>query len=100
MDSLTHLALGACLGEALGRILGKSNAWALAQSIRILILYPLSGWIPLPVCWPTAFTHSFCFCAIITLFLPSSQNACTARIISGYGNGCYFWRSHFHTHLY
>lgn len=70
MDSLTHIALGACMGEAFaGRTLGKkAMLWgALAQSIPDVDF--------LAAFWSTpsgnllahrGFTHSLLFCAIIT----------------------------------
>lgn len=70
MDSLTHIALGACMGEAFaGRTVGKkAMLWgALAQSIPDIDF--------LAAFWMTpsgnllahrGFTHSLLFCAIIT----------------------------------
>lgn len=70
MDSLTHIALGACMGEAFaGRTLGKkAMLWgAMAQSIPDIDF--------LASIWETpagnllahrGFTHSLLFCAVIT----------------------------------
>lgn len=70
MDSLTHIALGACMGEAFaGKTLGKkAMLWgAMAQSIPDIDF--------ITSCWMNTssnllahrgFTHSFLFCAIIT----------------------------------
>lgn len=70
MDSLTHLALGACMGEAFaGRALGKkAMLWgALAQSIPD-IDFTASFWMSTAsnLLAHRGFTHSFLFCLIIT----------------------------------
>lgn len=70
MDSFTHLALGACMGEAFaGKQLGKkAMLWgALAQSIPD-IDFVSSIWMDTPshLLAHRGFTHSFLFCAIIT----------------------------------
>ncbi|MDP4285197.1 MAG: metal-dependent hydrolase [Bacteroidota bacterium] len=70
MDSLTHLALGACMGEAFaGKKLGKkAMLWgALAQSIPD-IDFIASSWMHTPsaLLAHRGFTHSFLFCIIIT----------------------------------
>jgi inner membrane protein len=73
MDSLTHIALGACMGEAFaGRTLGKkAMLWgALAQSIPD-IDFLASFWMTPSgnLLAHRGFTHSFLFCAIITPLL-------------------------------
>src|SRR5450759_2361927 len=70
MDSITHLALGACMGEAFaGRTLGKkAMLWGvLAQSIPD-IDFTSSFWMNTSsgLLAHRGFTHSFLFCAIIT----------------------------------
>jgi inner membrane protein len=70
MDSITHLALGACMGEAFaGRTLGKkAMLWgALAQSIPD-IDFIASFWMSTSanLLAHRGFTHSFLFCAVIT----------------------------------
>lgn len=70
MDSITHIALGACMGEAFaGRTLGKkAMLWgALAQSIPD-IDFVASFWMDKPdaLLGHRGFTHSFLFCFIIT----------------------------------
>lgn len=70
MDSLTHLVLGACMGEAFaGKQLGKkAMLWgALAQSIPD-IDFVSSLWMDTSshLLAHRGFTHSFLFCAIIT----------------------------------
>lgn len=70
MDSLTHLALGACMGEAFaGKKLGKkAMLWgALAQSVPD-IDFIASFWMDTPssLLAHRGFTHSFLFCAVIT----------------------------------
>jgi inner membrane protein len=70
MDSLTHIALGACMGEAFaGKTLGKkAMLWgALAQSIPD-IDFVASSWMNTSsnLLAHRGFTHSFLFCAIIT----------------------------------
>ena len=70
MDSITHIALGACMGEAFaGKTLGKKALlWgALAQSIPD-IDFITSFWMNTPssLLAHRGFTHSFLFCAIIT----------------------------------
>lgn len=70
MDSITHLALGACMGEAFaGRVLGKkAMLWgALAQSVPD-IDFITSFWMDTPsaLLAHRGFTHSFLFCALIT----------------------------------
>ncbi len=73
MDSLTHIALGACMGEAFaGRTLGrKAMLWgALAQSIPD-VDFLASFWMTPAgnLLAHRGFTHSFLFCAIITPLL-------------------------------
>ena len=70
MDSLTHIALGACMGEAFaGKTLGKkAMLWgALAQSIPD-IDFVASFWMDTSsnLLAHRGFTHSFLFCIIIT----------------------------------
>ena len=72
MDSITHLALGACMGEAFaGKQLGrKAMVWgALAQSIPD-IDFLAAFWMDTSsnLLAHRGFTHSFLFCAIITPF--------------------------------
>ena len=73
MDSFTHLALGACMGEAFaGKKLGKkAMLWgAMAQSIPD-IDFMASFWMNTSsnLLAHRGFTHSFLFCIIMTLFL-------------------------------
>ncbi len=70
MDSLTHLALGACMGEAFaGKTVGKkAMLWgALAQSIPD-IDFTASFWLDTSsnLLAHRGFTHSLLFCGIIT----------------------------------
>jgi len=70
MDSLTHIALGACMGEAFaGKTLGKkAMLWgAIAQSIPD-IDFLSAFWMDTTsgLLAHRGFTHSFLFCAIIT----------------------------------
>jgi inner membrane protein len=70
MDSLTHLALGACMGEAFaGKTLGKKAMFwgAMAQSIPD-IDFVASFWMNTSsnLLAHRGFTHSFLFCIIIT----------------------------------
>lgn len=70
MDSITHIALGACMGEAFaGKHLGKkAMLWgALAQSIPD-IDFIASLWMDTSsgLLAHRGFTHSFLFCIIIT----------------------------------
>jgi len=70
MDSLTHLALGACMGEAIaGKTLGKkAMLWgAIAQSLPD-IDFVSSLWMDTTssLLAHRGLTHSFLFCAIIT----------------------------------
>jgi len=70
MDSITHLALGACMGEAFaGKTVGKkAMLWgAMAQSIPD-IDFITSFWMDTSsnLLAHRGFTHSFLFCAIIT----------------------------------
>lgn len=70
MDSITHIALGACMGEAFaGKQLGrKAMLWgAMAQSIPD-IDFITSFWMNTSsnLLAHRGFTHSFLFCAIIT----------------------------------
>jgi inner membrane protein len=70
MDSLTHLALGACMGEAFaGKTLGKkAMLWgALSQSVPD-IDFLAAFWTDTTsnLLAHRGFTHSFLFCAIIT----------------------------------
>jgi inner membrane protein len=73
MDSLTHIALGACMGEAFaGKTLGKkAMLWgALAQSVPD-IDFVASFWMDTSsnLLAHRGFTHSFLFCALITPLL-------------------------------
>jgi inner membrane protein len=73
MDSLTHIALGACMGEAFaGKTLGKkAMLWgALAQSIPD-IDFVASFWMDTSsnILAHRGFTHSFLFCIFITPLL-------------------------------
>ena len=73
MDSITHIALGACMGEAFaGKKLGKkAMLWgALAQSIPD-IDFVASFWMDTSsnLLAHRGFTHSFLFCVIAALFL-------------------------------
>lgn len=70
MDSITHLALGACMGEAFaGKTLGKkAMLWgAMAQSIPD-IDFIASFWMDTSsnLLAHRGFTHSFLFCIVIT----------------------------------
>lgn len=70
MDSITHIALGACMGEAFaGKQLGKkAMIWgAIAQSVPD-IDFVASFWMDTPsdLLAHRGFTHSFLFCALIT----------------------------------
>lgn len=70
MDSITHLALGACMGEAFaGKTLGKkAMLWgAVAQSIPD-IDFVASFWMNTSsnLLAHRGFTHSFLFCIIVT----------------------------------
>lgn len=72
MDSITHIALGACMGEAFaGRTLGKkAMLWgALAQSIPD-IDFVSGAWMDTSsgLLAHRGFTHSFLFCLIIAVF--------------------------------
>jgi inner membrane protein len=72
MDSITHIALGACMGEAfLDRKLGKkAMLWgALAQSVPD-IDFVSSFWMNTSnsLLAHRGFTHSFLFVAIVTIF--------------------------------
>jgi inner membrane protein len=73
MDSITHLALGACMGEAFaGKTVGKkAMLWgALAQSLPD-IDFIASFWLDTSsnLLAHRGFTHSFLFCVIITPLL-------------------------------
>jgi len=73
MDSITHLALGACMGEAFaGKTVGKkAMLWgALAQSIPD-IDFVASSWMDTTsnLLAHRGFTHSILFCAMITPLL-------------------------------
>ena len=73
MDSLTHIAVGACMGEAFaGKTLGKkAMLWgALAQSIPD-IDFVASFWMDTSsnLLAHRGFTHSFLFCIIMTPLL-------------------------------
>jgi len=73
MDSITHIALGACMGEAFaGKKLGKkAMLWgALAQSLPD-IDFLASFWMNTSsdLLAHRGFTHSFLFCALVTPLL-------------------------------
>ena len=73
MDSLTHIVLGACIGEVtLGKKLGKkAMLWgALAQSIPD-IDFVAGFWMKLPqeLLAHRGFTHSLLFAGIISVFM-------------------------------
>jgi len=72
MDTITHIALGACMGEAFaGKTLGKkAMLWgAIAQSVPD-IDFISSFWMDTAsgLLAHRGFTHSFLFCAIVTPF--------------------------------
>lgn len=71
MDSLTHFAIGACMGEAFaGKTLGrKAMLWgALAQSIPD-IDFVAAFWMDVPsrLLAHRGFTHSFLFCIVAAI---------------------------------
>jgi inner membrane protein len=73
MDSITHIAIGACMGEAFaGKTVGKkAMLWgALAQSIPD-IDFVASFWMDTSsnLLAHRGFTHSFLFCILIALLL-------------------------------
>ncbi len=73
MDTLTHIALGACIGEAfLGKKIGKRAMLlgAIAQSIPD-IDFVASFWLNVPgnLLAHRGFTHSILFAMLISLFL-------------------------------
>ena len=73
MDSITHIALGACMGEAFaGKQLGKkAMLWgALAQSIPD-IDFVASFWMDIPssLLAHRGFTHSILFCFFVSFLL-------------------------------
>ncbi len=73
MDSLTHFAIGACMGEAFaGKTLGrKAMLWgALAQSIPD-IDFVAAFWMDVPsrLLAHRGFTHSFLFCIVAALVM-------------------------------
>jgi inner membrane protein len=96
MDSLTHIVLGACMGEAFaGKTLGKkAMLWgALAQSIPD-IDFVAAFWMNTTssLLAHRGFTHSLLFCALITpLFaltaerLHRSHNICLKRWLLFFG---------------
>ncbi len=78
MDSITHIALGACIGEAfLGKKIGKKALlWGgLAQSIPD-IDFVAGFWMPLSeeLLAHRGFTHSFLFIFLLTPLLGLSAN--------------------------
>ena len=86
MDSITHIALGACMGEAFaGKTLGKkAMIWgAIAQSIPDIDIVT-STWMNTSsnLLSHRGFTHSYLFCALITEM------------------ALVFWRGDIHSHLY
>jgi inner membrane protein len=73
MDSITHIAIGACMGEAFaGKTVGKkAMLWgALAQSVPD-IDFVASFWMDTSsnLLAHRGFTHSFLFCILIALLL-------------------------------
>src|SRR5579871_1525867 len=73
MDTLTHIVLGACIGEAIaGKQLGKKALFlgAFAQSIPDLD-FVASFWLPTSsdLLAHRGFTHSFLFLIIVSPFL-------------------------------
>jgi inner membrane protein len=73
MDSITHIALGACMGEAFaGRTLGKkAMLWGVLAQSAPDIDFLASFWMDTPgyLLAHRGFTHSFLFCFIITCLL-------------------------------
>ena len=73
MDSLTHIAIGACMGEAFAgkKLRKKAMLWgALAQSAPD-IDFIAAFWMDTPsaLLAHRGFTHSFLFCLVLTPFL-------------------------------
>ena len=105
MDSLTHLALGACMGEAFaGKTLGrKAMLWgALAQSVPD-IDFLAAFWTDTTsnLLAHRGFTHSFLFCAIITpLMALLAEHWHRPHNIQVKQMDLIFWWSHIHTHFY
>lgn len=78
MDSLTHIALGACMGEAFaGKTVGrKAMLWGiLAQSIPD-IDFVSAAWLDTPslLLAHRGFTHSILFAGIITIVMATLAN--------------------------
>lgn len=73
MDSITHLALGACMGEAFaGKRLGKkAMLWGALFQSAADIDFITSAWMDTPsaLLAHRGFTHSFLFCIVITPLL-------------------------------
>ena len=104
MDSLTHIALGACMGEAFaGQTVGrKAMLWGiLAQSIPD-IDFIASTWLDTTsnLLAHRGFTHSILFGVVVSLSWQYWQTDCIVHIIFHLTAGCFFQRSSIVSYFY
>jgi inner membrane protein len=104
MDTLTHLALGACIGQAVaGKKIGKPALWigALAQSIpdgdfiTALWLQP-----PASLLAHRGFSHSICFLIIVTPLLAWLIRKANRFTILTFNSWCLFIGFEILVHLF
>lgn len=104
MDSLTHIALGACLGEAFsGRTVGrKALLWGIvAQSIPDIDFIASSCMdTPSALLAHRGFTHSILFAIIITTIMASLANRWHRRHNISYSYWLFFFAVAILSHLF
>jgi len=104
MDTLTHIVLGACIGEAIaGRQLGKKALFigAFANSIPDLDFFA-SFWLPTTadLLAHRGFTHSFLFVALITPLLAWVSTSIQGKNGISFKKWCIFWGVEIFLHLF
>ena len=104
MDTLTHIALGACIGEVIaGKQLGKKALFlgAFAQSIPDLD-FIASFFLPLTsdLLAHRGFTHSFLFIALITPLLAWASLRIFRRADMSMGKWAFFWGLQIFIHVF
>lgn len=104
MDTLTHIALGACIGEVIaGRQLGKKALFlgAFANSIPDLD-FIASFFLPLTsdLLAHRGFTHSFLFIALVTPLLAWASRRIFRRADMDIGQWAFFWGFQIFIHVF
>jgi len=104
MDTLTHIVLGACIGEAIaGRELGKKALLlgAIAQNIPD-IDFIASFWLPVSsdVLAHRGFTHSILFVFLVSPFIGWCSWKLFPKSDIGFGKWAFFWGLQILVHIF